>query len=132
VHKVAPPGDDIHAVAAATAEDPETPDSGPDADDGEPLDGESGPAFILISDGSGTNPCTFQTGGALSPTRVAHRADGSVSGEYNYLVQLMAPWEGATGPAELQLDRFSGLVLDAQFEDGADGTRYESSSSTTH
>lgn len=50
---------------------------------------------------------------------------GSVSGEYNDLVHVMAPLEGATGSAELQLDRFSGLVLDAQFEDGAAGTRYE-------
>ncbi len=50
---------------------------------------------------------------------------GSVSGEHNDLVQLIAPRATYTGPAELQLDRFSGLVLDAQFEDGADGTRFE-------
>ena len=50
---------------------------------------------------------------------------GSVSGEYNDLVHVMAPLDAATGPAELQLDRFSGLVLDAQFEDGAAGTRFE-------
>ncbi len=50
---------------------------------------------------------------------------GSVSGEHNDLIQLIAPDGASTGPAELQLDRFSGLVLDAQFDDGSDGTRFE-------
>lgn len=50
---------------------------------------------------------------------------GSVSGEHNDLVQLIAPESAYTGPAELQLDRFSSLVLDAQFDDGSDGTRFE-------
>ena len=50
---------------------------------------------------------------------------GSVSGEHNDLVQIIAPRSAYTGPAELQLDRFSKLVLDAQFEDGSDGTRFE-------
>ncbi len=50
---------------------------------------------------------------------------GSVSGEYNDLVQAMTPRPEHTGPAELQLDRFSGLVLDAQFEGGSDGPRFE-------
>ena len=52
-------------------------------------------------------------------------AAGSVSGEYNDLVQLIAPWSAVTGPAELQLDRFSGLVLDAQFDQGASGGLFE-------
>ena len=56
---------------------------------------------------------------------LAMTAAGSVSGEHNDLVQLIAPTSAYTGPAELQLDRFSGLVLDAQFDDGADGTRFE-------
>jgi hypothetical protein len=56
---------------------------------------------------------------------LAMTAAGSVSGEHNDLVQLIAPRGADTGPAELQLDRFSGLVLDAQFDDGADGTRFE-------
>lgn len=50
---------------------------------------------------------------------------GSVSGEYNDLVQLIAPRSAYTSTAELQLDRFSNLVLASQFEDGDDGTRYE-------
>ncbi len=50
---------------------------------------------------------------------------GSVSGEYNDLVQAMTPRPEHTGPAELQLDRFSNLVLASQFEGGADGTRFE-------
>lgn len=50
---------------------------------------------------------------------------GSVSGEHNDLVQLIAPRDSYTGTAELQLDRFSDLVLAAQFQDGDDGTRFE-------
>jgi hypothetical protein len=50
---------------------------------------------------------------------------GSVSGEHNDLIQLIAPKSAYTGPAELQLDRFSNLVLDAQFDNGSDGTRFE-------
>ena len=50
---------------------------------------------------------------------------GSVTGEHNDVVHLIAPRSAYTGPAELQLDRFSSLVLDAQFDDGADGTRFE-------
>ena len=56
---------------------------------------------------------------------LAMTASGSVSGEHNDLVQLIAPRPLYTGPAELQLDRFSGLVLDAQFDQGSDGTRFE-------
>ena len=50
---------------------------------------------------------------------------GSVSGEYNDLIQLIAPRSEYTGPAELQLDRFSDLVLASQFADGDSGTRFE-------
>ncbi len=50
---------------------------------------------------------------------------GSVSGEHNDLIQLIAPRSAYTGSAELQLDRFSNLMLDAQFEDGGSGTRFE-------
>ncbi|MFZ5480782.1 MAG: lamin tail domain-containing protein, partial [Myxococcota bacterium] len=50
---------------------------------------------------------------------------GSVHGEYNDLVHALTPLPEHTGPAELQLDRFSDLVLDAQFADGAAGTLFE-------
>jgi hypothetical protein len=50
---------------------------------------------------------------------------GSVTGEYNDVVHLLGPVAAYNGSAELQLDRFSNLVLDAQFENGADGTRFE-------
>jgi hypothetical protein len=50
---------------------------------------------------------------------------GSVSGEYNDLVHAMTPLSEHTGPAELQLDRFTDLVLDAQFADGASGRLFE-------
>ncbi|MCK6516092.1 lamin tail domain-containing protein, partial [Myxococcota bacterium] len=50
---------------------------------------------------------------------------GSVSGEYNDLVHAMTPLPQHSGPAELQLDRFTDLVLDAQFADGASGTLFE-------
>ncbi len=50
---------------------------------------------------------------------------GSVSGEYNDLVQALTPLPEHTGPAELQLDRFSDLVLASQFVDGASGTLFE-------
>ncbi len=50
---------------------------------------------------------------------------GSPYGEYNDLTQAITPLPQHTGAAELQLDRFSSLVLDAQFEDGASGPLYE-------
>ncbi|MSQ03278.1 MAG: hypothetical protein EXR71_15530, partial [Myxococcales bacterium] len=50
---------------------------------------------------------------------------GSVSGEYNDLTQALTPRSEHTGPAELQLDRFTDLVLDSQFKDGASGTLFE-------
>jgi len=50
---------------------------------------------------------------------------GSVSGEYNDLIHLVAPRSEYTGPAELQLDRFSDLMLASQFTDGARGRLFE-------
>ena len=50
---------------------------------------------------------------------------GSVSGEYNDLIQALTPRSEHTGPAELQLDRFSDLVLASQFADGDSGPLYE-------
>ncbi len=50
---------------------------------------------------------------------------GSVSGEYNDLTQALTPLSAHTGPAELQLDRSSDLVLDSQFADGASGALFE-------
>jgi hypothetical protein len=50
---------------------------------------------------------------------------GAVSGEYNDLTQALTPLSEHTGPAELQLDRFSDLVLASQFADGASGTLFE-------
>jgi hypothetical protein len=50
---------------------------------------------------------------------------GSEYGEYNDLVEAITPLPQHRGPAELQLDRFTDLVLNAQFEDGADGRLYE-------
>ncbi len=50
---------------------------------------------------------------------------GSVSCEYNDLVQVIPPRLGHTGPAELQLARFSDLFLDSQFEHGSDGMLFE-------
>ena len=50
---------------------------------------------------------------------------GSVSGEYNDLIHLLAPRSEFTGPAELQLDRFSDLLLASQFTDGDSGGLFE-------
>ncbi|MCK6522906.1 lamin tail domain-containing protein [Myxococcota bacterium] len=50
---------------------------------------------------------------------------GSPSGEYNDLIQAMTPLAEHTGPAELQLDRFTNLVLDAQHVDGGRGALFE-------
>ena len=50
---------------------------------------------------------------------------GSVSGEYNDLIRLVAPRSEYTGAAELQLDRFSDLVLASQFDGGDRGQRFE-------
>jgi hypothetical protein len=50
---------------------------------------------------------------------------GSEYGEYNDLIQVLTPRSEHTGPAELQLDRFSNLVLASQFEGGDDGSLFE-------
>ena len=50
---------------------------------------------------------------------------GLVSAEYNDLAHVMTPRPEHTGGAELQLDRFSDLVLAAQFADGADGSLFD-------
>ena len=50
---------------------------------------------------------------------------GLESAEYNDLATLIAPRPEQTGPVELQIDRFGSLMLDAQFEDGADGTQWD-------
>jgi hypothetical protein len=50
---------------------------------------------------------------------------GLVSAEYNDLTQVITPCAEHTGAAELQLDRSTGLVLDAQFEDGSAGSLYD-------
>jgi hypothetical protein len=50
---------------------------------------------------------------------------GSVSGEYNDLIRLLSPRREFTGPAELQLDRFTNLVLASQFPDGDEGTLFK-------
>ncbi len=52
-------------------------------------------------------------------------AGGSESGEYNDVVHVVTPRPEHTGAAELQLDRFSNLVLGSQFADGSAGTRFE-------
>jgi hypothetical protein len=56
---------------------------------------------------------------------VVMNAAGSVSGEYNDLVHAMTPFPEHTGSAELQLDRFTGLVLEAQFGEGGRLYEYE-------
>ncbi len=50
---------------------------------------------------------------------------GSVSAEYNDLTHAITPYPEHTGAAELQLDRTTSVMLDAQFADGADGTVFE-------
>lgn len=44
-------------------------------------DDDAGPLLTLISDASCENPCTFRTGGSLTPARVAYTADGWDIGE---------------------------------------------------
>nr|MBC8424434.1 CotH kinase family protein [bacterium] len=58
-------------------------------------------------------------------TNIMFTSAGSVSGEYNDLVQLLAPRREYTGTAELQLDRFTGLMLSSQFENGDEGNIYQ-------
>jgi hypothetical protein len=50
---------------------------------------------------------------------------GSVAGEYNDLVQVLAPKLEHTGTAELQLDRAGDLMLDTQFGSGGGLFEYE-------
>ncbi len=50
---------------------------------------------------------------------------GCVSGEYNDLIQVLTPRLEHTGAAELQLDRFSSLMLDNQFTNGSSGGLYK-------
>jgi hypothetical protein len=50
---------------------------------------------------------------------------GLESAELNDLAWVVAPRPEHTGPVELQLDRFGGLMLDAQFEDGGEGTQWD-------
>ncbi len=50
---------------------------------------------------------------------------GAVSGEYNDLIHLIAPRSEYNGAAELQLGRFSDLVLGSQFDGGERGERFE-------
>jgi hypothetical protein len=50
---------------------------------------------------------------------------GSISAEYDDLVQVIPPRLEHTGPAELQLARFGSLYLDTQFQDGSDGGQFE-------
>lgn len=50
---------------------------------------------------------------------------GSVFSQYDDLIQVLAPLPAHTGPAHLQLARYGDLLLDFQFDDGADGDLYE-------
>lgn len=50
---------------------------------------------------------------------------GAVSAEYNDLAYAITPRSEHTGPVELQLDRFTNLVLDAQFVDGGEGVLHD-------
>jgi hypothetical protein len=50
---------------------------------------------------------------------------GSPSAEYSDLIRVIAPLDKHTGAAELQLTRFEDEMLDAQFDNGSDGTLYE-------
>jgi hypothetical protein len=50
---------------------------------------------------------------------------GLVSAEYNDLAWAFTPRPEHTGAVELQIDRLSDLVMESQFEDGADGNQYD-------
>jgi hypothetical protein len=50
---------------------------------------------------------------------------GSVTSQYDDLIQVLAPRPEHTGPAHLQLARFGSLFLDYQFDDGGDGGLFE-------
>lgn len=87
-------------------------------DDDRPFRGSHTSVFIDRSEGVGFGQREVLMN--LVMTRA-----GSVSGEHNDLIQLLAPRPEYSSSAELQLDRFSSLVLDAQFDDGASGARFE-------
>ncbi len=86
--------------------------------DDQPFRGSHGSVLIDRSEGVGFGQRE------LLLNLVMTRA-GAVHGEYNDLIHLVAPRSDYTGSAELQLDRFSNLVLASQFDDGDDGTRFE-------
>lgn len=50
---------------------------------------------------------------------------GSVTSQYDDLVEVLTPRPEHVGPAQLQLARFGDLLLDFQFEDGGDGMLFE-------
>ncbi len=50
---------------------------------------------------------------------------GSLTSQYDDLIQVLTPRPEHTGSAQLQLARFSNAMLDAQFEDGGEGMLFE-------
>jgi hypothetical protein len=50
---------------------------------------------------------------------------GGVPTKYHDLIQVMTPRLAHTGPAELQLARYSDVFLDDQYDNGSDGTVFE-------
>jgi hypothetical protein len=86
--------------------------------DDQPFRGSHTSVLIDRSEGVG-----FGQGEVLMNLVMTHA--GSVFGEYNDLIRLVAPRPEYTGAAELQLDRFSDLVLASQFAEGDEGTRFE-------
>jgi hypothetical protein len=50
---------------------------------------------------------------------------GTVTSQYDDLMQVLTPRPEHTGPAHLQMARFGDLLLDFQFEDGGDGMLFE-------
>lgn len=50
---------------------------------------------------------------------------GSVTSQYDDLIQVLTPRPEHTGSAQLQLARFSDLMLDSQFDRGGDGMLFE-------
>ncbi|MBN2195531.1 MAG: hypothetical protein JW751_22115 [Polyangiaceae bacterium] len=50
---------------------------------------------------------------------------GSVTSQYDDLIQVITPRPEHTGSAQLQLARFSDVMLDGQFDRGGDGMLFE-------
>jgi hypothetical protein len=50
---------------------------------------------------------------------------GMVPAEYNDLIHIITPRQEHTGSAELQLGRYTDVMLDAQFNNGGDGRLFE-------